>query len=541
MLKKAAFVFLLFMFLCMPVKASERDIIFIEDLSYKDLYSSVSLKRFAESAVKGLLIQRSGVGEFAFFKGIALGRPAKLLDKDVPVCNGDMVVDNLNIYGCVEKDGTFYVPSKVLLEGQTSPFENNKGEKINIYHLKSIVELESIIDNGLEKGKNSIIICSWVRNSKKTYDRYLMPFIYYDAINKGTFYSDTTRNAGILDYSNAASLMGGKIENVKIVKENIENIYSKRIQGLKDKRVFLTGYAYFMGVSAMLNIILLQIKNKRWIYFFSRFVLFIPIAVLIEPVLRIDSIALKVAFIAVFCMAIAVSKKRISILKASAAFLIIIYLDALGSNFLLKNSLLSYEPALGARFYGIGNEYLGIILAYSLIIISEKENKYSWALWFLNSLLLIYNNGGSNFGGFLTTFVLLIINSPISIVLFVLVFSIIIIISSSNHIGAFFKNALSGNFEYAFDIIKSKLSTMFKLLKINLWTELSIIWIFTYLYIFLRKKINWSKEIKKFLLTCVLVTIFNDSGIVACAILMAVYINYLFYNIASIGYYAIKE
>lgn len=522
MIKRAALVILFIIIPRIHAMADEKNIFFVEDALYSDLNSLSSIRELMDISLKGLIIQRCGQGEFAFFKSLSLGVPSSFNDNEV---NGFSGASNLYIYGSVEKDGTYYVPSKVLFNGQTLK------EAVNIYHIKDIKELDVNIKKLLKKEHGDIIICSWVRGSNKRFESYIMPFIYYNGKDRGVIYSNTTRNKGIIDYSNAASIINGKMDSISTAKGDIEKIYALRINSLKNKKKFLTGYGYLMGASVIINMILLSFYKKGWINYFSRLIIYMPLIILIEPILAFKNLIYKVLFI-IIGSAIITFYKKITPFRISIIFLFIIYIDAFTSNYLLKSSLLSYEPSLGARFYGIGNEYLGIILAYTLIICQYlKKSIYIPYIWFLNSLLLIFNRGGNNFGGFLTCFIIGSIVSPPFITIVIMVLAFMLLILSQNHISMLFKRAFSGDFSYVIGIIKSKTETLLKLLRFNLWTELSIVSILSYIYIYLREEIKKGSRFE-FIMVCVLVTIFNDSGIISCALLMIIYLNYIFYNIS---------
>lgn len=523
MIKRVALVILFVIIPGIHAIADEKDIFFVEDALYSDLKEYSSIRQLMDSSLKGLVIQRCGFGEFAFFKSLSLGVPSSFNDYEADINRG---VPNLNIYGYVEKDGTFYVPSKVLFNGQTSISD------INIYHIRDIKELDGNIKELLKKEHGDIIICSWVRGSNKRFESYIMPFIYYNGKDKGVIYSKTTRNKGIIDYSNAAAIINGKMDSIAVIEGDIEKIYALRISSLRNKKKFLTGYGYLMGASAIINMILLGFKKKRWINFFSRFIIYMPLLILIEPLLCFKEFILSVLFIIIGGMPI-VFYKRITPLKISIVFLFIIYIDAISFDRLLHNSLLSYEPSLGARFYGIGNEYLGIILAY-ILIICENLNRsiHTSFIWFLNSLLLIFNKGGNNLGGFLTCFIAASVSSPPIITIAIMILAFVLIMFSKNHISTFFRRAFLGDVSYGMGVLNSKIDMLLKLLRFNIWTELSIVSILTYIYIYLREEIKSRDGFKKFILVCVLVTIFNDSGIVSCALLMTIYLNHIFYNIS---------
>ena len=221
--------------------------------------------------------------------------------------------------------------------------------------------------------------------------------------------------------------------------------------------------------------------------------------------------------------------------KVSFIFLALIYSDAVFFNFLLRNSLLSYEPALGARFYGIGNEFLGVIIAYILIFISESKLKNNWMIWFINAILLLYDGSGNNFGGFLTCGTIGFFISPLPMKLFEIFAATTLISISNNHIGTFFRNLINLNADYITDTLLSKLYTCKRLLQVNIWTELIVVSILIYLYNFLKGILKFNRNTMTFMISCILVVIFNDSGIVSCAIIMMVYLNYIFLYIISGG------
>ena len=143
MLKKL-FAFLL-CFFCFSLNAYGKDryIYFIEGYQYDDLYQYKDIKRIIDNSVKGLAIQRSGGCEFSYFYSISKKRPSNISIRSLPLYNGNEIVNNISIIGFVEKDGTFYVPSKFLVYGQT--FREDKAQnnrKIFIEHVQDIKTLD---------------------------------------------------------------------------------------------------------------------------------------------------------------------------------------------------------------------------------------------------------------------------------------------------------------------------------------------------------------------------------------------------------------
>jgi hypothetical protein len=90
---------------------------------------------------------------------------------------------------------------------------------------------------------------------------------------------------------------------------------------------------------------------------------------------------------------------------------IIIFFDLITGNHLIKNSIFGYDPMLGARYYGIGNEISGLFLggiATLLITLNRILNNFHtslfWSFLSLTALLLAAPFAGSNFGAGLTAF-----------------------------------------------------------------------------------------------------------------------------------------
>lgn len=535
MLLKKVFIFLVcFYCISSSVLAKDRYIYFVENYQYDDLYQYINIKKILDKSVKGLAIQRSGGCDFSYFYSISKKRPSNISIQEIPLYGSDENINNISFRGFVEKGGTLYVPSKLFVYGQTFlGTEKQNDVKVFIEHVQDI----QILDKKLEaidiKKDTEIIISSWTRKNNKKYENYIMPIIYYNNNYKGIFYSESTRNSGILDYENINSIISGNMAKLEIINGDINKIYKDRVLGLKNKRAFLSNYGYCMGALTIINSILLMFKSKRLAAHLSLFVITSPLIILIEPILNINSLIYKIAAIFISTMILSIILIKVQLKKVSFIFLALIYLDAVFFNFLLRNSLLSYESSLGARFYGIGNEFLGAIIAYILIFISESKSKNNWMIWFINAILLLYDGSGNNFGGFLTCGVIGFYISPLPMKLFEIFAATVMISISNNHIGVFFRNLISLNINYITDTLLGKLYTFKRLLQVNIWTELIVVSLLIYLYNMLKGILKFNGNTMVFVISCILVVIFNDSGIVSCAIIMMVYLNYIFYTLSA--------
>src|SRR5690606_22312553 len=80
----------------------------------------------------------------------------------------------------------------------------------------------------------------------------------------------------------------------------------------------------------------------------------------------------------------------------------------------MKHSLLGYDPILGSRFYGIGNEYMGIFVGAALVASTSaleaartprffRFGLFALAVVYAGAIaLLAWPAGGANVGGAIT-------------------------------------------------------------------------------------------------------------------------------------------
>lgn len=90
-------------------------------------------------------------------------------------------------------------------------------------------------------------------------------------------------------------------------------------------------------------------------------------------------------------------------------------LDQLTGGNLIRNSVLGYDPLSGARFYGIGNEYMGVLIGGTVLGVSSLYQLYpgqrllvkgvSLAYMVFVAYLLVSPRWGANFGGSLAALV----------------------------------------------------------------------------------------------------------------------------------------
>ncbi|MBP5274645.1 MAG: hypothetical protein ILO36_06905, partial [Abditibacteriota bacterium] len=227
-------------------------------------------------------------------------------------------------------------------------------------------------------------------------------------------------------------------------------------------------------------------------------VMLVPLAIFISPALNIYSLPKTGLFYIAFALAGSLLLRRLSaeklILTVCSAVSLIILADTFTGSFLSKHSLLSYDPMVGARFYGLGNEYAGILMACSMLTIYLLWQRFSGCRFFavpviLASLLVIAAIGmpsaGTNFGGMLAAilgfacaFALsrslkpgakTVIAAVVCILLLIPAMIFLNVHAPQSHIGRFFSTALQGDSALVLSTVTRKLAMNISLMQASRW------------------------------------------------------------------------
>lgn len=226
---------------------------------------------------------------------------------------------------------------------------------------------------------------------------------------------------------------------------------------------------------------------------------------------------------------------------------------------LQKSSLLGYDPVVGARFYGLGNEYMGILLGSTIIgttalitriptgrrlVLPAVGVYYLAILYVIAAPQLGTNVGGSiaGAGSFLVTMLLLagvgfnwrtLLKTAATVGVFLagLVFyDLQRPVESQSHIGRTAELIIRDGPLAMKDIIQRKLNMNIKLLKYTIWSRVFLASLFTLAILFYRpvgviQSLNsrYPELYRGFIgvvTASLLALVFNDSGVVAAATAM---------------------
>jgi len=239
---------------------------------------------------------------------------------------------------------------------------------------------------------------------------------------------------------------------------------------------------------------------------------------------------------------------------------------------LMKNSVLGYDPVRGARFYGIGNEYMGVLIG-SLIIgvtffLQNTYNnilKHKWALYLISFIFVITiifigsPQLGTNVGGTiaacigLTVTILKLANFKLDYktIFITITFMLLALISlfvvesftninNQTHIGRLVTSVRNQGVGALIVIVIRKITINLKLIRYTNWSLLFLISLISLFFAFY-KPFGMTKEIHNkypylasgivgVLAGSITALVVNDSGIVAAATMMVFPVNVLMYT-----------
>ncbi|WP_159102324.1 hypothetical protein [Caldalkalibacillus mannanilyticus] len=245
---------------------------------------------------------------------------------------------------------------------------------------------------------------------------------------------------------------------------------------------------------------------------------------------------------------------------------IVIVYDLLQGSLWMKRSFLGYDPMIGARYYGLGNEYAGILLGSSLLGVTgvyvwlmqkkkteigepQKVGRSFIVAVSLMFLILLYFMAAPQYGTNAGATLASLLTFLCSIFLFlrvkcswkhllsfsILLFAIIGFIgylhlqSEHTHIGSVVRLLVSGEWEPIRQIVYRKLEMNLKLIRVSLWGKLFVTsFIVLLLFLFWYRKHRqdivrndpWLHGFQSIVVGAVLILLVNDSGIVAAATTM---------------------
>lgn len=452
---------------------------------------------------------------------------------------------------------------------------------------QTLLRLESSVDKILKEGYSQqlLLLSPSVHNDAYQNKEMLAPIFSWntDLVNE-SFYleSETTRQRFLvsnldivptildfydIDEKNDKRFFGKPLQKKKVnnpvLEKGLTNINFMFLV-FKTRNFVLSSYITLLVILLVIVSLIIVIKSKKTIWKLIAKVLLIsgissPLWLLITPYLLLyvnPTTYLVLLNICSFLTGYFVVKyvPKNPVFFTCSVLFAMITVDLLIGNFFMQRSYLGYDPIIGARYYGIGNEFAGVYLISGLILLDTEifRNRIVLASVSIGMITLLSSaNLGANagatisagimFGYFIYRYFFPNLRWKTLLILFGLLISAVLAIlflaqqnGNESHIGYAFTKLFQGDLVYITDTIKRKLAMNWKIFRFSNWTQLFVT---TYLLIAVylwRGKTIVQDETKRLLiqtgvLTSIVLLLLNDSGVVAAATSMFIIVCASYY------------
>ncbi len=451
-------------------------------------------------------------------------------------------------------------------------------QKVNILN-----EIDDFISHIIENfdGKNTklMIVTPYPSDIAASGGDRLTPLIIYEGDAAGrVLYSGTTRRDGVVGnvdvgptvlsyFDLTTDKMTGKVLQSIPQQDNLGYIHSlnKRIVNTSTQRYrVLYSFAVYQIITSVLALILIMPKKTlsvKWYKYISLALIgniVVPLTLLLMPLfgatnIIITYLLLLAITIIIICAVYMISGgNSLNMLLYTMALLVLgLLFDIVSGQNLIKNSLLGYDPIIGARYYGIGNEYMGILIGAVLVlttVLMEKYrvNKYVPIIFYGLVIIIVgFPRFGANVGGTITAvFAFLFVSirllgkkidfKKLIYIGLAAIFAVglmalidLFIIESKSHLAGAINQIISNGPIVIYQIVTRKISMNLRLIGSTIWSKvllsaIAVLGILFYKPVGLIRKIStkypklaigWSGII----VACAVGFAVNDSGIVMAA------------------------
>ncbi|MBP3930438.1 MAG: hypothetical protein J6D47_12855 [Peptostreptococcaceae bacterium] len=452
-------------------------------------------------------------------------------------------------------------------------YENMKNEiysNINSY----LEEVFSMVN----KNDTIYIMSTFPKTEDYKNQKRLSPVIKFDNSGKGILKSPTTRRDGVIGNVDIGAdilakfglknddMVGKpissieKANNVDYINHDFEKIVSiAHIRtGVVGTFIGIVAVACVIGISLLLLRDRIKVDNKIF-YIIKEFIklgFIIPLAFLISPVFNLASTkgiitSVVLTTVALYIVGRVLFKNDIANLAFFATLMIIvIVIDSIIGTPLMQNNIMSYDTLIGARYYGIGNEYEGITIGCAIFALATLVNYKKIPKWLVTILALgilittAYPGMGANVGGAISEsiayfiLVLLVFDNKIDFkksilvvlvaALVVLIFTILDIVSGSqSHLSVFVGQIMINGPSAIIQTFARKIQMNIDIAQGELMSMLILVLVGIVTYFIIKPKMllktisdKYPYIYKGFVATmigCIVTLLVNDSGVVAAS------------------------
>ncbi|WP_066639795.1 hypothetical protein [Desulfolucanica intricata] len=349
------------------------------------------------------------------------------------------------------------------------------------------------------------------------------------------------------------------LEEIKQINQQLLINYHHRTPVLK---TFVVLQIIYIILAALIILFSKSTKVIKLVQKFAIVFLILPFLLLVYRFFRVDSLVITIfqLLMVLGLIYLFLSRINISFNYKIALFAMLtsigILVDTLAGSRLVMNSPLGYDPLVGARYYGLGNEFTGVLIGSTIIGIAsifqelKRHGKrlFTFAVaYFIFLTYVLYSPSlGADAGGLIVAvislgfFSLRLLGKRVrrkDIILLGLFTFLLLILgafadlvfnqSRGSHIGQAFSLVIQGNWTEIGNIISRKIAMNIKLINYTIWTRvmlasLAVLGLLIYRPVgFFKRMEDANPYLKKgfeaILVAGVVGFLVNDSGIVQAA------------------------
>lgn len=459
----------------------------------------------------------------------------------------------------------------------------------NPLHTEQIIleRIDNFLDILIEKtnkSKERIIIIS--PNIDDRFSKGLTPVIIWGKeVNKGLLYSNSTKTEGLITNLDIAP------EIIKSFKIDIDEFKSKGLVNFdnetnleyiiklnnrinKTSKLRMAVFKSFTVIGSLLlllYIIFIKFILKN-LYIYNMFlwgIYFISVLTCILILAPMFNNNIYLVLILSIGLSILFIMFKIKIEFIYFMIFIVIIADILWGRNIISSSIFGYDPLIGARYYGIGNEIVGILIftmsIITIILINKGFRRFILLLYSILFFIVISPKLGSNLGGGLAILCMLLyilykgfqqrahkciifkITTIVIIILFLFFIYIRIFASDTSHITLFINDITSDGLISVLNVIYRKVLVNIRLLGRSIWNKILFITI-PVILIVVRNMIKDNIVDREYFIVfnsiiigSLVGFIVNDSGLLLSAIVNLYLSIYLIYVTIDSGKYKGSE
>ena len=430
-------------------------------------------------------------------------------------------------------------------------------------------------------GDNDVVYIASSFPSKLAYKNKerLSPIIKFKGNEKGLLSSSTTRRDGIVanidvgvDILNEFGLenksMVGRAYSLIQKDDNVDFLSYELEKMATISNIRSTVVNTFVGVvsvSWVIGMVAILFRNRipnkdkvfNVIKEFIKLGIIMPLVFLLAPIFNFKTpvsmtIGIIITTLALYLLGRVLFKDDLKQMGFFALItILVIVIDCIFGTYLMKNNIMSYDAIIGARYYGVGNEYEGVSIASPIfafaILLNYNKKLPKWSIIIASIVILItsaYPTMGANVGGAISQtaayllFIMLIFDVKLDLKKVMLIgISVVAVVGavaffdivsgSESHLGLFVQQILLNGPSAIIQTFARKIGMNVKLAQTSVWVNILLAGIFI-IGIFIIKPPRQFRMIAKrypmifkgfiaSMVGCIVTLLVNDSGIVAAS------------------------